>query len=265
MSKLQPKTLLAVASAGLMIAAAACGRPSLAPATRLGGAAVAQQQSANQASSQSQPDTSPAASNAPASASAAASPASTSGAASSAGEVRLTLNSSDSQAQYQAQEQLAGHSLPNTAVGTTTGVSGTIAITSDGQVDTNASKITVDLTGLKSDESMRDAFVQRNTLQTSQYPNAIFMPTQISGLSSPVPTSGSATFQLSGNLMVHGMTKPATWKVTANFNGQQVSGKATMPFTITEFGMSIPKAGPVLSVQDAGTLELDFSNASLAA
>jgi hypothetical protein len=27
--------------------------------------------------------------------------------------------------------------------------------------------------------------------------------------------------------------------------------------------MTLPKAGPVLSVQDAGTLELDFSNVAL--
>jgi polyisoprenoid-binding protein YceI len=149
------------------------------------------------------------------------------------------------------------------AVGSTSGVSGTIALTADGQLDASASKITVDLSSLKSDESMRDAFVQRNTLQTSQYPTAVFEPTQVSGLSSPLPTSGSATFQLTGNLTVHGVTKPASWTVSAQFDGQQVIGKATAPFTITEFGMSIPKAGPVLSVQDAGTLELDFSAAPL--
>jgi len=112
---------------------------------------------------------------------------------------------------------------------------------------------------------MRDSFIKRNTLQTSRYPAAVFAPTAITGLPSPLPTSGGATFQLAGNLTVHGVTKPATWTVTAQFNGRQISGKATAPFTITEFGMTIPKAGPVLSVQDAGTLELDFSNAPLAA
>ena len=59
------------------------------------------------------------------------------------------------------------------------------------------------------------------------------------------------------------MTKPVTWTVNATFDKGQVSGKATAPFTITEFGMSLPKAGPVLSVKDAGTLELDFSNAAV--
>jgi polyisoprenoid-binding protein YceI len=254
MTKPQPRTLLAVASAAMMIAVAACGRPSLAPATRIGGAAVAQPPSA---ADQSQTTGDSQALNSPTAASASA----TVGA--SSGEIQLQLNSSNSQAQYQTQEQLAGRNLPNTAVGTTTGVTGTIALSPSAQLDLNASKITVDLTGLKSDESMRDQFVQRNTLQSSQLPSATFTPTQITGLSS-IPTSGSATFQLSGNLTVHGVTKPVTWTVSATFDGQQVSGKATAPFTITEFGMSVPKAGPVLSVQDTGTLELDFTNLALA-
>jgi polyisoprenoid-binding protein YceI len=251
-----PRTLLAVVSASLMIAGAACGRPSLAPATRIGGAAVAQQPQTAVTQQQDTSD-SQAPEQGPSNSSTSAAPAA------ATGEIQITLNSSNSQAQYQTQEQLAGRTLPNTAVGTTTGVSGTIALTSDGQLDPANSKITVDLTGLKSDASMRDQFVQRNTLQTSQYPNAVFVPTQVSGLASPLPTSGSATFQLSGNLTVHGVTKPVTWTVSVTFNGQQIGGKATAPFTITEFGMSIPKAGPVLSVQDAGTLELDFTNVSL--
>ncbi|HEX6511610.1 MAG TPA: YceI family protein [Chloroflexota bacterium] len=237
------------ASAALMLVGAACGRPSLAPLAKVGQAEVAQapQTQAAEAQPTSQP----------AQQAAASAPAS--------GEVTVTFNSSDSSAKYQTQEQLAGRSLPNTAVGTTTGVNGTIVLTGDGQLDASSSKITVDLTGLKSDESMRDNFVQRNTLQTSQYPDAVFVPTSVTGLPNPLPAAGSATFQLAGNLTVHDVTKPVTWTVHAQFNGQQVSGKATTPFTITEFGMAIPKAGPVLSVQDAGTLELDFSSAPLSA
>ncbi|HLY64161.1 MAG TPA: YceI family protein [Chloroflexota bacterium] len=253
MSKAHPKTVLAVASAGLMLIGAACGRPSLTPITKLGQTPMAQPP---------QSTAQPAASATPV---ANASPAQSAVPASSAGEVTITFNSSDSSAQYQTQEQLAGKNLPSTAVGTTTGISGSIVLTSAGQLDASASKITVNLASLKSDQSMRDSFIQRNTLQTSQYPNAVFVPTAINGLPSSLPASGPATFQLSGNLTVHGVTKPVTWTVTAQFNGQQVSGKATAPFTITEFGMSIPKAGPVLSVQDAGTLELDFSNAPLSA
>ncbi|HLG70715.1 MAG TPA: YceI family protein [Chloroflexota bacterium] len=239
------KAALATASAAMMLAAAACGRPSLAPAAKLTEPATAVQTAQQAPSSTSQTS----ASSAPA----------------AAGTVALTFDSGNSKAEYQTQEQLAGRNLPNVAVGSTTGVQGSIVLTSDSQLDGSASKITVDLSSLASDESMRDNFIKRNTLQTSQYPDAVFTPTGVSGLPAALPTSGSLTFQLDGNLTVHGVTKPVTWTVEAQFDGSQISGKATAPFTITEFGMSLPKAGPVLSVQDAGTLELDFSNVALSA
>ncbi|MFI5267605.1 MAG: YceI family protein [Chloroflexota bacterium] len=232
-----PKSLLAAAAGGLMLIGAACGSSALAPDANAGQTTAL----------------------APAASADASAPST-----SSAGEVQISFNSSNSQAQYLTQEQLAGRNLPNVAVGTTTGISGSVVLTQSGELDASASKLTIDLSSLKSDESKRDNFIQRNTLQTSQYPDAIFTPTGVTGLPSPLPTSGSATYRLAGNLTVHGVTKPVTWAVTADFNGQQVSGKATAPFTITEFGMTIPQAGPVLSVQDAGTLELDFTNAPLA-
>lgn len=253
------KPFLAAASAGLMLAAAACGHPSLAPAVKLGQQADGQAVAASQA-----PASASAASASQAAATSAQSqPASAQAAGNSTGSTVLTLNSSNSTAEYQTQEQLAGRNLPNVAVGSTSGVSGSLTLTADGQL-AQAERITVDLTTLKSDESMRDNFVQRNTLQTTQYPTTVFSPSAITGLSS-LPTSGSSTFQMSGDLTVHGVTKPLTWTVTAQFQNGQVSGKATAPFTITEFGMTLPKAGPVLSVQDAGTLELDFSNVTLTA
>ena len=123
------------------------------------------------------------------------------------------------------------------------------------------SKISVDLSKLQSDESRRDNFIKGNTLQTSRYPMATFVPTAVQGLPSPLPTSGQVTFQLLGDLTVHGVTKPVTWQVTAQFGDSTVTGDATSAINITEFGMSPPKAGPVLSIEDGLTLELAFTAA----
>ena len=86
-----------------------------------------------------------------------------------------------------------------------------------------------------------------------------FVPRSVEGLSSPLPTSGSATFQLHGDLTVHGVTKPVTWRVTADFSNGTMTGNATTTVQITDFGMSPPKAGPVLSIEDELTLELSFA------
>lgn len=170
----------------------------------------------------------------------------------------LVLDSSVSKASYHAQEQLVGRSLPSQAVGTSGAVSGSIMLADDGSILTDQSQITVDLRQLKSDESRRDNFIQGSTLQTGRYPTATFVPKQAAGLDNPLPTSGSASFQLSGDLTVHGVTKPVTWQVSGQFDPDTVGGTATTQVNISDFGMTPPKAGPVLNIQDGITLQLDF-------
>jgi polyisoprenoid-binding protein YceI len=173
--------------------------------------------------------------------------------------VRLVLDGSASQASYHAHEQLVGKTLPSEAVGTTSGVSGSLVLGADGSIAADQSTITVDLTQLKSDESRRDNFVKTDTLQTSRYPTATFVVHEVQGLPTPLPTSGQATFQLIGDLTVHGVTKPVTWQVTAQFGDTTVTGSATTSVNISDFGMTPPKAGPVLSIEDGLNLELAFT------
>jgi polyisoprenoid-binding protein YceI len=181
-----------------------------------------------------------------------------------ASAVRLVLDPSASQASYHAHEQLVGKTLPSEAVGTSPGVSGSLVLQADGAIAAEQSTITVDLTKLKSDESRRDNFIQRDTLQTSQFPTATFVAQSVTGLPTPLPTSGQATFQLLGDLTVHGVTRPVTWQVTAQFADASVSGSATTSVNITDFGMTPPRAGPVLSIEDALNLELAFTAARAA-
>ena len=173
--------------------------------------------------------------------------------------MRLVLDASSSQASYHAHEQLVGKRLPTEAVGTSPGVSGTLLLGADGSIAADQSTITVDLTKLKSDESRRDNFVKTDTLQTSKFPTATFVAHAVQGLATPLPTTGQATFQLLGDLTVHGVTKPVTWQVTAQFADTSISGSATTSVNITDFGMTPPKAGPVLSIEDALGLELAFT------
>lgn len=147
-------------------------------------------------------------------------------------------------------------SAPSDAIGKTSAVTGDIVVTPDGKIDSSQSKLVVDLTSLQSDSGMRDRFIQGNTLETDQYPNATFVPTAIEGLPTPLPTSGQQSFKLLGNLTVHGVTKPVTFDVTTQANGNDVTGQATTNFKFEDFGMNPPKAGAVLSVVDDVKLEV---------
>ena len=175
------------------------------------------------------------------------------------GQIHLDLAASGNEARYRVREQLANLSFPSDAVGKTSAVSGSLVINSDGTIVSDQSKIVVDLTGLKSDKDRRDGFVQRNVLETGAFPTAEFVPTQVSGLPSPLPTSGDLTFQLIGNLTVHGVTRTAAWNVTAKaVEGNELTGTATTAFTFADFNLTQPRVPVVLSIADNITLELDF-------
>jgi polyisoprenoid-binding protein YceI len=152
-----------------------------------------------------------------------------------------------------------GLDLPNDAVGETSGVTGAIAADAKGNVLQGESKFVVDVSTLKSDKDRRDGFVRRRVLETDQYPTVTFVPTAVKGIQIPLPRSGTKTFDMLGNLTVRGTTKPAAWKVTAQFAPGTINGHATTSFTFADFGIAQPRVPVVLSVADTIRLELDFS------
>lgn len=169
-----------------------------------------------------------------------------------------------SEARYRVREQLAALQFPSDAVGRTKAISGTVAFAADGSIVSSASKLTVDLTTLQSNEQRRDNFIKSNTLEVSRYPTAEFVPREARGLPWPLPASGEATFQLVGDMTIHGTTRPVTWDVTAKFAGDQVTGTATTSFKFGDFNMQVPRVAVVLSVEDNIRLEVDFTFARIA-
>jgi polyisoprenoid-binding protein YceI len=189
---------------------------------------------------------------------AAATPGSAVSAAS--GAIHLNLVADGTQARYRVREQLAELSFPSDAIGKTSAVTGSVVINPDGSLVPDQSKFVVDVTTLVSDKGQRDRFVQRNLLETSQYPTTEFDLTSVSGLASPLPTTpGPVNFQLSGNLTAHGVTKPATWAVAGQIlSSTEMTGTATTSFRFEDYNIQQPSVPVVLSVVDKITLEIDF-------
>jgi polyisoprenoid-binding protein YceI len=177
----------------------------------------------------------------------------------SADTLRFVVAPTGNEARYRVREQLMGNDLPNDAVGKTDGITGAIVIGSDGKIVPAESKIVIDVSKLKSDRDRRDGYVQHRIMQTDQFPTVEIAPTELRGLSLPLPTSGTKTFDLLGNLTVHGVTKPTTWHVSANFAGDKISGTATTGFSFADFSLPQPKVPILLSVADTIKLEYDFT------
>src|SRR5256714_8837875 len=165
-----------------------------------------------------------------------------------------------SKATIRVREQLVGVSLPSDAVLTATGAKGSFTLNSDGTF-ASGSKITIDLTTLSSDESARDSFIKRDTLQVNQFPTAEFVPTKTSGLAVPLATSGTFTFTLTGNMTIKGKTHEVSFDVTAKRDGGDLTATATAnpSWKFGDFGMSAP-AVPlrVVSVTDEIRAAIDI-------
>ena len=172
---------------------------------------------------------------------------------------QLVVAPTGNEVRYRVREQLAGFDLPNDAVGATPEVSGGIAFDANGKVVPASSKFVVNVATLKSDKDRRDGYIRGRLLETSQFPTVELVPTALRGLTLPVPTSGSKTFQVVGDLTVHGVTKPTTWQVDATFDRGRVNGTAATSFVFSDFGLTQPRVPVVLSVADTIKLEYTFS------
>jgi polyisoprenoid-binding protein YceI len=74
-----------------------------------------------------------------------------------------------------------------------------------------------------------------------------------------LPAEGEVTFQIVGDMTLHGVTRPLTWDASAQFEGDSVSGQARTSFTFDEFDMDVPSVSVVLSVENDIRLEIDFA------
>ncbi|HEY7623997.1 MAG TPA: YceI family protein [Candidatus Limnocylindria bacterium] len=165
-----------------------------------------------------------------------------------------------SKATVRVREQLVGVSLPSDAVLTATGAKGAFALNADGTFDPG-SKITFDLSTLSSDQRDRDNFVKQDTLAVRQFPTADFVPTKTTGLTMPLPASGSFTFTLVGNMTVKGTTKEVSFDVTARRDGADLTATATAnpSWKFGDFGMRAPSVPfRVLSVTDEIRVAIDL-------
>lgn len=156
---------------------------------------------------------------------------------------------------YRVQEQLARIGS-NTAVGRTNAVTGSMTI--EGSTVTGA-EFTVDLTKLKSNDStgFRDGRVQQ-ALDTSAHPTATFKLTAPIQLGASAADGSEVKVEATGDLTVHGVTKSVSFPLQAKLvdGTAVVVGSIDVPFS--DFGVQVPSAPVVVSVDDHGTLELQL-------
>jgi polyisoprenoid-binding protein YceI len=159
---------------------------------------------------------------------------------------------------YRVKEVLFGQS--NVAVGRTSDITGSINV--DG-MNVTAGSFTVDMTTVTSDESRRDGQFNGRIMETSTYPTATFTLTRSIDLGS-IPAEGvQKTYQATGELTLHGVTKTVVFDVTAQHTSTAIQVAGSIPIVFADYNIGNPSFGGVVTTEDNGILEfaLNFSQA----
>ncbi len=153
---------------------------------------------------------------------------------------------------YRVSEQLASIGA-NTAVGRTPDVTGSMTVEGN---QVTAVDVDVDLTTLHSDSGQRDAAIRGRGLQSDQFPTASFKLTE--PLTLPDAAGDSIAATATGELTLHGVTRPVTVEVQADVSGSTAAVVGQAPIVLGYYGIEAPTGFSVLSIDENGTFEFQI-------
>ena len=169
-----------------------------------------------------------------------------------------TIDTTSSEARFIIDEIL--RNVDTTVVGTTSQVSGQIALDSSDVQMAEISEILINARTLATDQNMRNRAINNQILQTGQYEYISFVPTQLVGLPDAVTPGQTYNFQIVGDLTIIGQTHKVTFDTQATLATEaELTGLATTTLKYEDFGITIPFAQAVQAVADDVTLELEFT------
>lgn len=155
---------------------------------------------------------------------------------------------------YRVQEELANVGA-KTAVGRTTSLSGTFTFQG---TTLSAADIDVDMTALESDSSGRDRQMRTQALETDTFPDATFTLTAPVDLGAVPATGTPFSVEATGDLTVHGVTRPVTVPIEGQLLGDTVVVIGRIDILFADHDINSPRAALVLSVEDHGEMEFQL-------
>jgi polyisoprenoid-binding protein YceI len=155
----------------------------------------------------------------------------------------------DSEVGYRVDESING--FATTANGRTNAVTGSIAIAG---TTAQTGDFTVDMTTFKSDESRRDGQFNGRIMAVDQFPTATFVLTAPIDFGK-IPAEGEIiSTTASGDLTLHGTTKPVTFDLKATFKNNRIGVLGQIPVVFADYGIPNPSRATI-ATEDHGLLE----------
>ncbi len=162
---------------------------------------------------------------------------------------------SGSRVGYRVREILAGQS--HTAVGRSSSVTGSMAIKG---ATVKTATFTVKMATIHTDSAQRDAQFDGRIMDVARYPDGTFALTRPISLT-PLPAAGTIrTYRATGNLTLHGQTRPVTFPVAAELTSGGIEVQGSIPVVFSKWGIPNPSFTGFVTTQNHGIMEflLDF-------
>jgi polyisoprenoid-binding protein YceI len=157
---------------------------------------------------------------------------------------------------YRIEERFGLDTLDREAAGRTPAVEGSFVI--DGAQITEGS-VAADVTQLESGQLRRDRYIERNALETRDFPKATFVLTEPSALGDAVEPGATQQLELVGDLTLHGVTNEVVVAVEARWNGDTIDVAGSAPIVLADYGIEAPDIVGTVRVAPRGELELQLT------
>jgi polyisoprenoid-binding protein YceI len=128
--------------------------------------------------------------------------------------------------------------------------------------NTEVGTIRIDLATIATNNEMRNRALRSRILESTTntaFQFAEFTPTALNGLPESVIIGTAFSFQIVGNLNVHGVTNEVTFETTVTpVSEARIEGSAVTQVLYPDYNMVIPNAPGVANVTEEVMLEIDF-------
>ncbi|MFN8374950.1 MAG: YceI family protein [Anaerolineae bacterium] len=165
----------------------------------------------------------------------------------------------ESNVRFIINEELFG--TPTEVVGETNQVAGDLLVDFQTPANTELGAIRIDLARMATPNEMRNRALRRFILEatSAEFQYAEFVTTALSGLPDTVTVGETFSFQITGNLSVHGATNEVTFEATVTpVSETRLEGSATTQVLYPDYNMTIPNAPGVANVTEEVGLEINF-------
>ncbi len=142
-----------------------------------------------------------------------------------------------------------------TVVGRTPEVTGTLEF--EGTTITST-QILVDMTGLTTDSGSRDRQIKSQSIETNNFPEALFSLTSPIELGTLPGDGVDVSFDATGDLTVHGVTRSVTIPLNTKLVGTVIVVTGELNLLLSDYDIAAPQAAIVLTVQDNTDMEFQL-------